>query len=127
MIANEEFNPRVADSLEALFKNKLKEKEKHFACVYCFIIEKVNIKHILDHLCENRVIGLCDIDHVIAGDNTNVNQLWCKIFQQVNHPLLGKTYVPIFRKSLQEHYPHIAKKILHQNDLKCVCRSTIMP
>lgn len=126
MIAKEEFYPHIANSLETSYKNKLIGKEKHITCVKCFIIEKVNIKHILDHLCENRVIDLCDIDHFIARDNTDISQLWCKIFQQITHPLLGETYVSIFKESMQEHYPHIAKKILYQNDLKCVCTSTVM-
>lgn len=126
MIARKEFYPHLAYSLEVSYKNKLIGKEKHITCVKCFIIEKVNIKHVLDHLCENHVINLCDIDHFIARDNTDVSRLWCKIFQQVTHPLLGETYVLIFKESLQEHYPHIAKKILHQNDLKCFCTSSIM-
>lgn len=124
LIAEKHFYPHIAKSLGQSYEEKLKAQEKYSKCVRCFIIKKVNIKHILDHLCENRMIDLQEMGNYIKGDNTD--QFWCQIFQKMSHPVFGENCVSVFINSLKEHYPHIAKKIGGKHHLTCFCSSAIL-
>lgn len=122
LVAKEEFYPHIGEKLNVAYEAKKKEKENHLKCIRCFIIENVNIQQIQDHLCEKHVIGLQEICSLIKKDKTK-EHIWHDIFKKLSHPELGETYATIFKESLQENYPHIAKRIASQNHLNCVCRS----
>lgn len=122
LVAKEEFYPHIGEKLNVAYEAKKKEKEKHLKCIRCFIIEKVNIQQIQDHLCEKRVIGLQEMYSLIKRDKTK-DHIWQEIFKKLSHPELGKIYVNIFKESLQENYSHIAKRIASQSHLNCVCGS----
>lgn len=123
LIAEEHFYPHIAKALGQSYEEKLKAKEKYSECIRCFIIKNVNIKHILDHLCENHIKDLQEIGNYTKGDKTD--QFWCQLFQKMSHPVFGENCVSVFTDSLKEHYPHIAKKIGGYHHLKCLCLSTI--
>lgn len=126
LIAGKEFYPHIAEVLRQSYEKKLKAQDKHPQCVRCFIINKVNINHVVDHLCENHVISLHDMGYIINGDSRDVHQFWSDIFIKMRHPVYGESCVSVFADSLKEHYPHIAKRIRSQHSLKCLCASTVL-
>lgn len=81
LIAEERFYPHIAKALDQSYEKKLHAQETHPKCIRCFIIKKVNIKHILDHLCENHIIDLHELGNLIEGDSADVDQFWCDLFQ----------------------------------------------
>lgn len=126
LIAEERFYPHIAKALDESYKDKIYAQETHSKCVRCFIIKKVNISHILDHLCENHIIDLDELGNLIEGNSSDVNQFWCNLFQSMSHPVFGENCVSVFADALKKHYPHISKRIASIQHLKCLCSSTIL-
>lgn len=126
LIDEKHFYPHIAKALRQSYEEKLNAQENHHKCVRCFIIKKVDIKHILDHLCENHVFDLQEMNYFIKKDSRNVDQFWREIFKKMEHPVFGENCVSVFTESLQEHYPHIAKRIGSHHHLHCSCKSTIL-
>lgn len=122
IIAKREFYPQIASILDASFKNKLKENERLTECIRCFIVDNVNVRHIVDHLFEHHMINQQDMYNVINGDQKCLQEIWGKIFHQIEDPVLGKMCCSILKEALRDHYHHIAEKITHQHVLRCVCR-----
>ncbi|XP_061173258.1 uncharacterized protein LOC133182426 [Saccostrea echinata] len=127
VISKQEFYPHVEKLLKESYEKKLKENEKHYdtKCIRCFLVQKVEIKRIMDFLCEHQFIGLPDIEDAIKGDRTNADNFWGHVFQKIFDPINGESYCSVFKEALQDHYPHIARKIHCQNHLKCCCRSDL--
>lgn len=121
VISQEHFYPHVAKLLNESYEKKLRENDKRIACIRCFIIQQVSIKQIMDHLCENRLIDLSDVESIIEGDKGSEYKLWGKIFEKICDPIWGQTCVTILKEALQDDYQHIAKKIHCQQNLKCLC------
>lgn len=65
LIDEKHFYPHIAKALRQSYEEKLNAQENHHKCVRCFIIKKVDIKHILDHLCENHVFDLQEMNYFI--------------------------------------------------------------
>lgn len=126
LIKEEQFYPHIAKALSHSYEEKLNTQEKHPKCVRCFITKKVDIKHILDHLCEKHVVDLQEMSYLIKGDRKDVDQFWHEIFTKMAHPIFGENCVSVFAESLTEHYPHIAKRVGGQHFLQCSCTSTIL-
>lgn len=126
LIEEEQFYPHIAKVLRQSYEEKLEAQDKHPKCVRCFIIKNVNIKHIVDHLCENQLLDLDEINYLIKGDRAGVDQFWRTIFEKMAHPIFGKSCVSVFAESLRKNYPHISKRIGGQHHLKCLCTSTIL-
>ena len=126
VISQEQFYPHLAKLLNESYEKKLRENEKRIACIRCFIIQQVSIKQIMDHLCENRLIDLPDVESLIEGDKGSEHKLWGKIFEKIFDPVWGQTCVTILKEALQDDYQNIAKKILCQQNLKCLCSSTTL-
>lgn len=126
LIKEEEFFPRIAYILSQSYDEKLRSQRKRSECTKCFIIKNVNVKHIMDHLCENHIIGLHEVSYLIKGDSRAVDQFWRDIFKKMEHPVFGENCVSVFADSLKIHYPHIAKKIEGVRHMKCLCTATIM-
>lgn len=126
LIEEDEFYPHIANSLSQSYEKKLRAQGNHPKCIKCFIIKTVNVKHILDHLCENHVIDLDEVSYLIKEDSRDVDKFWRDIFKKMEHPVFGESCVSVFADSLIEHYPHIAKRIRGQHHLKCFCASTIL-
>nr|XP_022333086.1 uncharacterized protein LOC111130369 isoform X3 [Crassostrea virginica]XP_022333087.1 uncharacterized protein LOC111130369 isoform X3 [Crassostrea virginica]XP_022333088.1 uncharacterized protein LOC111130369 isoform X3 [Crassostrea virginica]XP_022333090.1 uncharacterized protein LOC111130369 isoform X3 [Crassostrea virginica]XP_022333091.1 uncharacterized protein LOC111130369 isoform X3 [Crassostrea virginica] len=126
VISQENYYPHVAKLLNESYDEKLREMEKHIACIRCFIVQKVDIKQIMDHLCENLLICMTDVEKVIQDGKGTKQEFWGKIFEKISDPVWGETSVTILKEALQENYNHIAKKIHCQNNLKCHCPSSSM-
>lgn len=126
VISQEQFYPHLAKLLNESYEKKLRENEKRIACIRCFIIQQVSIKQIMDHLCENRLIDLPDVENLIEGDKGSEHKLWGKIFEKIFDPVWGQTCVTILKEALQDDYQNIAKKILCQQNLKCLCSSATL-
>lgn len=126
LIEEKQFYPHIAKALRQSYEEKLNAQENHPKCVRCFIIKKVNIKHILDHLCENHVFDLQEMNYFIKKDSRDLDQFWREIFKKMEHPVFGENCVSVFAESLQEHYPHIAKRIGGHHHLHCSCTSTLL-
>lgn len=126
LIKEKQFYPGIACILSQSYDEKLRSQRKHPECTRCFIIKNVNVKHIMDHLCENHIIGLHEVSYLIKGDSRDVDQFWRDIFKKMEHPVFGENCVSVFADSLKIHYPHIAKKIEGVRHIKCLCTATIM-
>ena len=126
VISQENCYPHVAKLLNESYDEKLREMENHIACIRCFIVQKVDIKQIMDHLCENLLICMTDVEKVIQEGKGTKQEFWGKIFEKISDPVWGETCVTILKEALQENYHHIAKKIHCQNNLKCHCSSSSM-
>lgn len=126
LIAGDEFHPHIAYILSQSYEEKRRAQGNHPNCTRCFIIKNVSVKHILDHLCENHVIGLHEVSYLIKGDSRDVDKFWCDIFKKMEHPVFGENCVCVFADSLKTHYPHIAKRIGGIRHMKCLCTATIM-
>lgn len=126
LIEEEQFYPHIAKVLRQSYDEKLEAQDKHPKCVRCFIVKNVNIKHIVDHLCENQLLDLDEINYLIKGDRAGVDQFWRTIFEKMAHPIFGKSCVSVFTESLRKNYSHISKKIGGHHHLKCLCTSTIL-
>lgn len=124
VISQEDFYPHVAKLLNESYDKKLRENENYIACIRCFIVQQVNIKQIMDHLCENRLIDFTDVDKIIQGDKGFEHEFWGNVFEKISDSVWGKTCVLILKEALDEHYHHIAKKIHCQENLKCHCSSS---
>lgn len=127
LIDDDEYYPDIANILSKSYEKKLRAQGNHPKCIKCFIIKNVEVKHILDHLCENHVINLDEVSYLIKEDSRDVKKFWRDIFKKMEHPVFGESCVSVFADSLKEHYSHIAKKISSgQHHLKCFCASTIL-
>lgn len=126
LIEENEFYPHIANILSQSYEKKLRAQGNHPNCTRCFIIKNVSVKHILDHLCENHVIGLHEVSYLIKGDSRDVDKFWCDIFKKMEHPIFGENCVSVFADSLKTHYPHIAKRVGGNRHMKCLCTATIM-
>lgn len=126
LIEEEQFYPHIAKVLRQSYEEKLEAQDKHPKCVRCFIVKNVNIKHIVDHLCENQLLDLDEINYLIKGDRAGVDQFWRTIFEKMAHPIFGKSCVSVFAESLRKNYSHISKRIGGHHHLKCLCTSTIL-
>lgn len=126
LIKEKEFYPHIAYILSQSYDEKLRSQRKHPECTRCFIIKNVNVKHIMDHLCENHIIGLHEVSYLIKGDSRDVDQFWRDIFKKMEHPVFGENCVSVFADSLKIHYPHIAKRIGGIRHIKCLCTATIL-
>ena len=120
-ISGREFYPHIGKLLNESYHSMLAEKKTRIECIRCFIVQKVNTKQIMDHLCEKRFIDLNEVDTIIEGEQNNINLFWEKSFQKIFDPVWGETYVSVFKAALQEDYPHIARKIHSSQNLKCLC------
>ena len=118
--------PHVAKLLNKSYDEKLRDMENRIACIRCFIVQKVDIKQIMDHLCENLLIDMTDVEKVIQEGKGSKQEFWGKIFEKTSDPVWGETCVTILKEALEEHYYHIAKKIHCQQNLKCHCSSSSM-
>lgn len=126
ILAREEFSPHIASLLRNSYETKLKEGQIHSKCIRCFIIQKVDVKQILDDLCAKRFIGLDDVDNVIKEGGYSYNRFWKEAFGKISISKLGERHLSNFKEALREHYPHIARKIQNHSDLLCTCPSTFM-
>lgn len=126
VISQEHLYPHVAKLLNKSYDEKLRDMENRIACIRCFIVQKVDIKQIMDHLCENLLIDMTDVEKVIQEDKESKQEFWGKIFEKISDPVWGETCVTILKEALEEHYYHIAKKIHCQQNLKCHCSSSSM-
>lgn len=126
IISKDDFQPDVAKYLQTSYEKKLNENETHSECVQCFIIKNVEIKRIVDYLCEYQFIGLNIIEDVLKGDRPNTDNFWQHIFKTISNSVNGEHYVSTFKEALQDHYPHIAKKIHSQRNLVCTCCDALL-
>lgn len=126
LIEEDEFYPHIANILSRSYEEKLRAQGNHPKCTRCFIIKNVNVRHIMDHLCENHVIDLDEVNYLIKGDSTDVDKFWRDIFKKMEHPVFGENCVSVFADSLKTHYPHIVKRIGGIRQMKCLCTATIL-
>lgn len=125
-IDREEFYPHFANTLKVSYDNKMQAHERYTECVQCFIIENVNIRHILDHLYENYILDPHEYECVINGDKDVMDQFWPNLFEKTSDSILKERNVSIFKEALQENYPHIANRVVNPSDLTCFCNSGAM-
>ncbi|XP_062583389.1 uncharacterized protein LOC134245143 [Saccostrea cucullata] len=128
IISKQEFYPHVAKSLKTSYEKKLQENQnvKHSECIHCFLVQNVEIRRIVDCLCEHQFIRLSDFENFIKGGKNNKEEFWLQVFQKISDPICGESNFSVFKDALRDHYPHIARKIECRNHLKCCCHPDIL-
>lgn len=113
--------PDLSDELNLSYKEKLDLKVRR-KCLFCMVIQTVDISDILDPLFENKLIDDTIIEQRLNG--TSHDLLWRRLFHQIKDLPPGYNCKEVFVAILSVKYKDIAKAIdsvQFQSIFHCSC------
>ena len=113
--------PDLSDELNLSYKEKLDLKVRR-KCLFCMVIQTVDISDILDPLFENKLIDDTIIEQRLSG--TSHDLLWRRLFHQIKDLPPGNNCKEVFVDILCVKYKDIAKAIdsvQFQSIFQCSC------
>ena len=113
--------PDLSDELNLSYKEKLDLKIRR-KCLFCMVIQTVDISDILDPLFENKLIDDTIIEQRLNG--TSHDLLWRRLFHQIKDLPPGNNCKEVFVDILSVKYKDIAKTIdsvQFQSIFHCSC------
>uniref|UniRef100_A0A8W8L197 CARD domain-containing protein n=1 Tax=Magallana gigas TaxID=29159 RepID=A0A8W8L197_MAGGI len=116
--------PHIAEKLESSYNARAEENRRRKECIYCHIIQNVNMRDIIDILCSHKIVDLTFLDEVISCDDHDIERwknLWKRLINGINKARLG-TSLEIFQESLKQKHEHISSKLSKGKKIVCICQ-----
>lgn len=116
--------PHIAEKLESYYNARTEENRKRKECIYCHIIQNVNMRDIIDILCSRKIVDLNFLDEVISCDDHDIERwknLWKRLINGINKARNG-TSLEIFQESLKQKHEHISSKLSKGKKILCICQ-----
>lgn len=116
--------PHIAEKLESSYNARAEENRRRKECIYCHIIQNVNMRDIIDILCSHKIVDLTFLDEVISCDDHDIERwknLWKRLINGINKARHG-TSLEIFQESLKQKHEHISSKLSKGKTIVCICQ-----
>lgn len=102
--------PCIARELREIYDQKISEGRSS-ECLLCVIKRDVDIRDIVDQLCNHKVVDIEFLDLLVSTKSGNQNSLWEIIFSNIDKSANRKQNIRYLQEALSKKYERLASKL----------------
>lgn len=110
VIGREHQFPHIARELREIYVQKITEGRSS-ECLLCVIKRDVDIRDIVDQLCNHKVVDIEFLDLLVSTKSGNQNSLWEIIFSNIDKSANRKQNIRYLVEALSKKYERLASKL----------------
>lgn len=110
VIGREHQFPHIARELREIYVQKITEGRSS-ECLLCVIKRDVDIRDIVDQLCNHKVVDIEFLDLLVSTKSGNQNSLWEIIFSNIDKSANRKQHICYLQEALSKKYERLASKL----------------